>query len=80
MAAFDEICGCCFETSEGVCVCVRRKQQARSSCKSCLNGRHSLVPLAKPSKSKADKLVGSSSCANADASDRPRYDRPATIL
>jgi hypothetical protein len=43
MAAIDEICGCSYEAEGQVCTCVRRKQQARSECNRCLDGRHALT-------------------------------------
>ncbi len=42
MAAFDEICGCSYETETQVCVSMRRKWQARGACKRCLDGHHSI--------------------------------------
>lgn len=43
MTAFDEICSCGFETTAQVCMCVRRKWQARDRCEQCLKGRHRLM-------------------------------------
>jgi hypothetical protein len=42
MAAVDELCMCSYETDTHVCMCVRRKWQARDRCAQCLKGRHSL--------------------------------------
>jgi hypothetical protein len=44
VAAFDEICGCSFEDETYTCVCMRRKDQARTQCTKCLAGKHSLEP------------------------------------
>lgn len=42
MEALDEICGCSFESETHVCLCMRRKDQARIQCARCLAGKHSL--------------------------------------
>lgn len=48
---FDEVCECEHETYNKVCVCTRKKDQAKKMCTKCAEGNHKLKP-------KEDIIIG----------------------